>query len=88
MTSVTVPDVGSIQFHPIIPAANLSKEAANKIPEFPLAEIPYKFQLDHIHTNFVQVILYVMSIFFVSVNSFYGLSIEGTLCPLIFSYPD
>ncbi|XP_067661811.1 uncharacterized protein C05D11.1-like [Haliotis asinina] len=56
LTSVTVPDVGSIQFHPIIPAANHSKEAANKVPEFPLAEIPFMFQLDHIHTNFVQIV--------------------------------
>ena len=54
LTSVDVPDVKSIFFHPIKPSSN-HRAAENQHPLFPLDKIPFKFQLDDIHTNFVQV---------------------------------
>ena len=54
LTSVDVPDVKSIFFHPIKPSSN-HRAAENQHPLFPLDKIPFKFQLDDIHSNFVQV---------------------------------
>lgn len=55
ITKVAVPDVSKIQFLPIRPSNNLTPEAANKNEKFPLANIPFRFTLDDIQTNFVQV---------------------------------
>ena len=55
LTSVDVPDVGCIQFHPMKVSNNHDKDAANSNAGFPLAEIPVKFELDDIQTNFVSV---------------------------------
>ncbi|XP_064616831.1 uncharacterized protein C05D11.1-like [Liolophura sinensis] len=54
ITKVAVPDVAKIQFLPIKPSNNLTPEAANKNEKFPLANIPFRFTLDDIQTNFVQ----------------------------------
>ncbi|XP_041369326.1 uncharacterized protein C05D11.1-like [Gigantopelta aegis] len=53
--SVSVPDVSKINFHPIKTAANFDTEKAKLIENFPLVDIPFKFQLDDIHTNFVKI---------------------------------
>ncbi|KAL3870528.1 hypothetical protein ACJMK2_038582 [Sinanodonta woodiana] len=55
ITDITVPDVSKIYFHPISPYSSHRKDAANINPNFPLADIPFQFQLDDIHTNFVQI---------------------------------
>lgn len=60
LTSVDVPNVDSIFFHPIIPSCNRAAENVNRVaekanPVFPLENIPFRFQLDDVHTNFVQV---------------------------------
>ncbi|KAL3870529.1 hypothetical protein ACJMK2_038583 [Sinanodonta woodiana] len=54
-TAITVPNVSQIFFHPIHPYSNHSRDAANKNPNFPLADIPFQFQLDDICTSFVQI---------------------------------
>ncbi|XP_052223206.1 uncharacterized protein C05D11.1-like isoform X7 [Dreissena polymorpha] len=57
ITCVDVPDVASIFFHPIIPSCNRSA-GNNRLTEnadFPLDKIPFRFELDDIHTNFVQI---------------------------------
>ena len=55
MKSISVPDVSKINFHPIKSSANFDKATAKLIEKFPLVDIPFKFQLDDIHTNFVKV---------------------------------
>ena len=55
LTSVDVPDVGCIRFHPIQPSSNHDSSAANSNDAFPLADIPVPFQLDDIQTNFATV---------------------------------
>lgn len=55
LTSVPVPDVAKIKFHSLNTSCNHERSAANKIEKFPLAEIPFQFQLDDIRTNFVQI---------------------------------
>ncbi|KAK3592274.1 hypothetical protein CHS0354_037563 [Potamilus streckersoni] len=55
ITDISVPNVSQIYFHPIIPYSNHSRDAANRNPKFPLADIPFQFHLDDIHTNFVQI---------------------------------
>ncbi|KAK3088334.1 hypothetical protein FSP39_017783 [Pinctada imbricata] len=54
LTCVDVPDVSKIHFHPIFPTSNLDKASANKNNKFPLSNIPFRFQLDDLSTNFVQ----------------------------------
>ncbi|WAR30394.1 YAN2-like protein [Mya arenaria] len=58
LTSVSVPDVADIFFHPISPSCN--RPAVNEKMQaalvenaaFPLDKIPFRFQLDDTHTNF------------------------------------
>ncbi|ESO83908.1 hypothetical protein LOTGIDRAFT_222342 [Lottia gigantea] len=54
LTCVDVPKVASIKFHPISPSSNHNNTTANKTTKFPLYDIPFRFQLDDIHTNFVE----------------------------------
>ncbi|XP_060600571.1 uncharacterized protein C05D11.1-like [Ruditapes philippinarum] len=60
VTSVDVPNVDSIHFHPIVASCNRKVEQSakdsgyGKNPAFPLDDIPFRFQLDDVHTNFVQ----------------------------------
>ena len=63
LTSVSVPDVDSIHFHPIVARCNrkleqCAKDSGSMNAAFPLDDIPFQFQLDDVHTNFVQVELY------------------------------
>ncbi|XP_071154933.1 uncharacterized protein C05D11.1-like [Mytilus edulis] len=53
LTNVAVPDVSKINFHSLKTSCNYTK--SDKIDKFPLSEIPCKFQLDDIKTNFVEV---------------------------------
>ena len=55
ISSVPIPDVSRITFHPIMPSSNENKALANKNERFPLAAIPIRFQLDDVATQFVQV---------------------------------
>lgn len=57
---VDVPHVDSIFFHSINPTCNIVDENVGKLvekqdPRFRLVDIPFRFQLDDIHTHFVQV---------------------------------
>ena len=61
LTSVDVPDIKSIQFHPVKPTSN-HRAAENQNQLFPLDKIPFKFQLDDVHSNFVQVCSAISSI--------------------------
>ncbi|XP_053381490.1 uncharacterized protein C05D11.1-like isoform X2 [Mercenaria mercenaria] len=59
LTSVDVPNVDSINFHPIVPSCNRkpeqsAKDSGKQNAAFPLDNIPFRFQLDDVHTNFVQ----------------------------------
>ncbi|KAL5012223.1 hypothetical protein ScPMuIL_010774 [Solemya velum] len=54
LTSLPVPDVSSINFHPIKSSSNKT-ETDDSNPGFPLADIPFRFQLDDTHTNFIQI---------------------------------
>ena len=58
LTCVDVPDVGCIQFHPIVPSNNhASKQPGSGQQQqqqqqlFPLDNMPVTFQLDDIETN-------------------------------------
>ena len=53
LTCVDVPDVGCIHFHKVQPSSNHGNADVNKA--FPLANIPFTFQLDDMQTNFVDV---------------------------------
>ncbi|OWF39921.1 uncharacterized protein C05D11.1-like [Mizuhopecten yessoensis] len=55
LTQVSVPDVSSIHFHHINPSSNLDPKTANANLKFPLDKIPFRFQLDDMKTNFVQI---------------------------------
>lgn len=48
-----VPDINKIHYLTIGRYSNYSALAPDKNSLFPLGEIPYKFQLDDIHTNFI-----------------------------------
>ncbi|XP_064646790.1 uncharacterized protein C05D11.1-like [Lineus longissimus] len=54
ITSVDVPSVSCIKFHPLKPSSNHVKATANANKLFPLAAVPVAFQLDDIRTNFIQ----------------------------------
>lgn len=55
LTRVSVPDVARIHFHHINPSSNLNPKTANANTRFPLDKIPFRFQLDDMKTNFVQI---------------------------------
>ncbi|XP_033646112.1 uncharacterized protein C05D11.1-like [Asterias rubens] len=55
ISSLSVPGTDSIQFHPINRHSNLpSNKPTNGVAGIDLQKIPFTFQLDDIHTNFVQ----------------------------------
>jgi len=53
IASFKIPDIGSINFHPVKRSTNYSELAMDQNPLFPLRDLPFRFQLDDIHTNFV-----------------------------------
>ncbi|XP_060071887.1 uncharacterized protein C05D11.1-like isoform X2 [Ylistrum balloti] len=55
LTQVSVPDVSSIHFHHINSSSNLNPKTGNSNLKFPLDEVPFRFQLDDMKTNFVQI---------------------------------
>ena len=59
VSSLPVPGTDSITFHPLSMLANyMSKEQLSKEAEYqtlPVDKIPFLFQLNHIHSGFVQV---------------------------------
>lgn len=59
VTSLPVPSTSSISFHPIKMFSNRRQDGcSHSEPEavkFPVSEIPYAFQLDHVSTLFVKV---------------------------------
>lgn len=61
VTSLPVPSTSSISFHPIKMFSNRRQDGcSHSEPEavkFPVAEIPYSFQLDHVSTLFAKVSL-------------------------------
>ncbi|KAL4219134.1 hypothetical protein ACF0H5_021716 [Mactra antiquata] len=59
LTSVDVPNVDSIYFHSLTPSCNVEDKTVGsdlnkQSPGFSINDIPFRFQLDDIHTNFVQ----------------------------------
>lgn len=62
LRSLPVPDVGLIQFHPLKPYCNYKNKDVEKSDKFPIDEIPFKFQLDDLHTNFVQMMVLMDSV--------------------------
>ena len=57
LTSMPVPSTESIHFHPLTPSSNLPARAGRENSKFPVSDLPYKFQLDDISTNFARVSL-------------------------------
>ena len=56
ISSLAVPGTDSIHFHPINRHSNLpADQQTNDVDGIDLQKIPFTFQLDDIHTNFVQV---------------------------------
>ncbi|XP_029633499.1 uncharacterized protein C05D11.1 [Octopus sinensis] len=55
LSSLPVPDVSCIQFHPLRPYCNYRSKDCDKSDVFPIDDIPFKFQLDDLQTNFVQI---------------------------------
>ena len=58
LTSMPVPSTDSIHFHPLTPSSNLPARAGRENSKFPVSDLPYKFQLDDISTNFARVSLH------------------------------
>ena len=59
VTSLPVPSTSSISFHPIKMFSNRRQDGCShtepEVVKFPVAEIPYSFQLDHVSTLFAKV---------------------------------
>ena len=55
VASVAVPGIDSIRFHPVETRTNRRGENDASTSRFPLERMPFQFQLDDIHTSFVQV---------------------------------
>ncbi|XP_013400143.1 uncharacterized protein C05D11.1 [Lingula anatina] len=53
ITSVDIPNVSSIKFHPITTCHSGHAEADTKFSGFPLSDLPVAFQLNSINSNFV-----------------------------------
>ena len=62
LTAVPVPGTDSIHFHPLTPSSNLPSRSGVENSKFPVSDLPYKFQLDDISTNFARVSLRYMHI--------------------------
>nr|KAG5705771.1 hypothetical protein BaRGS_027430 [Batillaria attramentaria] len=56
LMAVPVPSTESIHFHPLTPSSNLPGRAGAANPRFPVAEVPYKFQLDDMSTHFARML--------------------------------
>lgn len=62
LRSLPVPDVGLIQFHHLKPYCNYINKESEKSDAFPIDDIPFKFQLDDLQTNFVQMMVLLDSV--------------------------
>ena len=58
LTSMPVPSTESIHFHPLTPSSNLPSRLGVENAKFPVGDLPYRFQLDDISTNFARVSLH------------------------------
>ena len=63
VSSLSVPKTDSIHFHPLVAMGNhQSEEAITGLAEYsklPVHQIPFFFQLYHIHSSFVEVRVHV-----------------------------
>jgi len=53
ITSVPIPDINSISYHPIQRFCNRSVQGSQEASDFTLKDLPVRFHLDHVKTQFV-----------------------------------